>query len=371
MRDGATGRFYQAVKSLAVKPTPVTPRNAIYEFSFEVTEEQFALLATRSKQPGILLPVVEHFNGALRWRVRCCMIPSLSSPLTEQQWVTRDVKWPPNIFVTFNQNALEIRRDTHNGKDLPAEITNFIVRGTNILKVVFPELQPGGAQDRYIAVEMIETLSHLNIINTVRSFGMIPEEETLGIFKKRLSSSPDDDVTIEAHDLPIDLADPFSSTIFKTPARGVDCTHLECFDLEIWLNTRPSKPPIKCSHGQVDCGCKTVEPSNPDKWRCPICSKDARPYSLRIDSFLSKVREQLEREGKLRAKCIRVKADGSWSAVVEDDDDGVSDGEDGLPSTRNKGKGKAQALASFAGTATSSASATNARRQEVEIIEID
>jgi zinc finger MIZ domain-containing protein len=53
-----------------------------------------------------------------------------------------------------------------------------------------------------------------------------------------------------------------------------------------------------------------MEPSNPDKWKCPICFKDARPYSLRIDIFLLSVRRQLEKEGKLYTKCVLVAADG-------------------------------------------------------------
>lgn len=370
MRDSEAERFYQAVKSLPVKPTPIPPKNTIYEFRFEVTEEQLGLAAAKSKQGG-LLPVIEHFDGALRWRVRCCMVQNSHEPPAEEQWVTLDVNWPPNIFMTFNQHALDIRRQAHNGKDLATEITGFIVRGTNVLKVGLPEPQPGGAQNLFMAVEMLETLSHSKVVDMVWASGMVPEEETLEIIKTRLTSSSDDDVTFEVPDLSIDLADPFSSTIFKIPARGAQCTHMECFDLEIWLNTRPSKPTIKCPHGQVKCGCKTSEPSSPDKWRCPICSKDARPYSLRIDGFLLKVRAQLEEEDKLRTKCMHVKPDGTWSTILDDDDDGGSDAEEGPPLKRNKGKGPARQPSTANNATTAVTTATTARRQEVEVIEID
>jgi hypothetical protein len=363
IKNGEAERFYQAVKSLPVEPTPVAPKKTLFTFRFEVTEEQSALAARKSKLPGTLLPVVEHFNGALRWRVRCCMPPSSSKPLTQQQWVTLDGNWPSFMHMTLNNRVLDIRRRPHNGKDLPTEVTDFVVPGTNVLKIALHEAPGEPSQSRLLAVELLETLSHSTIVKSIWSQGAIPEQQTLNTIKKRLTSSADDEIAFEAPDLAIDLADPFSSTIFKIPARGVDCTHMECFDLENWLNTRPAKPPLSCPHKKVKCTCpNTAEPSNPDKWRCPICSKDARPYSLRIDGFLLKVRAQLEGEGKLHTKSLRVKADGSWSVVLEADDDGASDDE-GFPA--------APASAPTSAVARKAPQVPALPRREVEVIELD
>ena len=360
IKGGETERFYQSMKSFAVTPTPVAPKKTMYEFRFNVSEEQFALVAAKSKDPTALLPVVEHFNGALRWRIRCCAVRGSSGAVREEEWVGLEVNWPTYIHMTLNHNALDVRRQRHNGKDQPTEITDYIVRGTNLLLVAVHGQQGEQTRNRHLAVEMLETLSHSSAVKAVWSQGVTAEDQTLRTIKKRLTSSLDDEVSFEAPDLPIDLADPFSSTIFKIPARGATCTHMECFDLENWLNTRPSKTPVKCSHRQVECDCRDpAEPSNPDKWRCPICSKDARPYSLRIDEFLLNVRKQLEEEGRLHTKCLRVKADGSWTVVLEADDDGESDEEErhGLqPAATAKGKA-AQIPAPV--------------RREVEVIEID
>ncbi|KAK3296716.1 uncharacterized protein B0H64DRAFT_356238 [Chaetomium fimeti] len=360
IKDGETERFYQSVKSLSVAPTPVAPKKTMYEFRFDVTEEQFALVAAKSKNPTALLPVVEHFNGALRWRIRCCVVRGPNGPLREEEWVGLEMDWPAYIHMTLNNKALDIRRQRHNGKDQPTEITDYIVCGTNVLLVAIHGPQGEQVKNRHLAVEMLETLSHSSAVRDVWARGVTPEEQTLKTIKRRLTSSLDDEVSFEAPDLPIDLADPFSSTIFKIPARGATCTHMECFDLENWLNTRPSKTPVKCPHRQVECDCRDPgEPSNPDKWRCPICSKDARPYSLRIDGFLLNVRTQLEEEGRLHTKCLRVKADGSWSVVLEADDDGESDEEErhgSRPAATAKGK---------------AVQVPTAPRREVEVIEID
>ena len=364
LKDGETERCYQAVKSLPIEPTSVAPRKTMYEFRFEVTEAEFALAAIKKKQPGALLPVVEHFNGALRWRVRCCAVPNaVEAPLAKHEWVTLDVNWPSYIHMTLNHKVLDIRRQPHNGKDLPTEVTDFIVEGTNVLMIAVHESPADGPLQRHLAVEMLETLSHSTVVKAIWSRGAIPEAETLATIKKRLSASADDDIAFEATDLSIDLADPFSSTIFAVPVRGAACTHMECFDLENWLTTRPAKPPARCPHKHIKCTCPTsAEPSNPDKWRCPICSKDARPYSLRVDGFLLGVRAKLEAEGKLGTKCLRVRADGSWSVVLEAEDEGSEDEGVGGVGTA----AKAEAPGGGAGMP-----AAPVVRREVEIIEID
>ncbi|KAH8748246.1 hypothetical protein F5883DRAFT_721085, partial [Diaporthe sp. PMI_573] len=111
--------------------------------------------------------------------------------------------------------------------------------------------------------------------------------------KQRIGAVPDEDGIavidrsgVTASELSIDLTDPFSASIFSIPARGSACTHMECFDLETWLNTRPIKQVINNGPQYVCTTPKRLEPSEPDKWECHICFGDARPKSLRIDSFL-------------------------------------------------------------------------------------
>jgi hypothetical protein len=263
--------------------------------------------------------------------------------------------------MKLNDHVLDIRRRTHNGKDLPAEITSFIVRGTNVLVVAVHDAPGEQSSNRHLAVELLETQNHSTVIDSIWARGVVPEEKTLETIKNRLTSTADDEVSFDVPDLSIDLADPFSSTIFTIPTRGASCTHMECFDLENWLNTRPTKSAIKCAHKQVKCKCDEAnQPSNPDKWRCPICFKDARPYSLKIDGFLLGVRKKLAEEGKLATKSMRVKADGEWSVVVEEEGDDGSDGE-----------GEARGGGGATGRASAQAPIPIVARREIEVIELD
>lgn len=367
-------RHYQAVQSFAVDPFRLSQ---YHEVKIEVSPEQVARLCKQTTLPSpngnqTLLSVREYTDGSLRFRVRCCRLPS-EKQTAEPGWLTRDVLWPEHIFMTFNQQkSLPVRRSSHHGKDLPVEVTDFVVAGTNTLRIATSKGGPTAPDKKgnlfYLAVEIIETISHSRVLRNIEANGRVSRDETLKKIRSRVTAAPEEDgiAVIDrtgdtANELSIDLTDPFSAMIFVIPARGAACTHMECFDLETWLTTRPTKQQIKCGHKDV-CTCpKRSEPSEPDKWKCPICFGDARPGSLRIDSFLEGVRKRLAELDKLGTKSILVAADGTWRPVEEPDDDDGSDG-DG-PSSR---PGTA-ALRRVKGPSKSA----SVDRGPVEVIELD
>lgn len=159
----------------------------------------------------------------------------------------------------------------------------------------------------FIGVEVIEILQHDQVLDMVRK-NRISATSSLEKIKRSLAGpadEDDDDIAMVVSDLSIDLADPFTARIFDTPVRGISCLHRECFDLETFLLTRNSKPK------------RAGQPCMIDVWKCPLCGKDARPYSLQIDDFLLSVRQTLEAQGNLDAKAIWVGADGNWRPKIE------------------------------------------------------
>lgn len=264
---------------------------------------------------------------------------------------------------------LEVRRKSHHAKDLPVDITPYIIpikgtEGINRVKISTPRSRKAMREHAYFdAVEVIETLSHDQIIDRVTKHQRISADTTTNAIKKLLAPPQieDDDFAMVVSDLSIDLADPFSAVIFDIPVRGSSCLHRECFDLQHFLTTRVSKPK------------RQNQPCMVDVWKCPLCGKDARPYSLQVDNFLVTVRAVLAARNNLHAKAILVSADGSWRAKAEphttkrkatddlDDDADSSDGEGSALRQQAAGRKKNPNL---------SGSASRASR-EVEIIELD
>jgi hypothetical protein len=242
--------------------------------------------------------------------------------------------------MQLNDNTLTLKRKQHHHKDQPVEIGSYVRPGENTLRLNVPfakTTQPNSMA--FIAVEVVETLGH-NSIHGLPNLSVdsgIPSAETRATIQKRLAGSSrdgdnvDEEIAMVVSDLTVNLADPFSYRIFTIPVRGKDCTHLECFDLETWLETRPTKKHCVCGEKLANCTYCPREPSLIDKWKCPICQNDARPYSLRIDGFLLEVREALGAQDLLNTKGIVVSADGSWQPVVPDEDSDLDSDEDSVP----------------------------------------
>ncbi|KAK1589629.1 MIZ/SP-RING zinc finger protein [Colletotrichum navitas] len=333
-----SGRYYQSIKKLAVGPVATPAEQALHRLVFVVPKEDIGKLCSNRTLTRDGLPVSEYFDGSLRYRLRLCELPvnpGDPTKIAESTWAVAQTHWPDHINILVNGKVMTIRRKQHNGQHQPVELTPFILAGTNSISVaISPPSRPLKPNTMYyMAVEIIETLGYENIIDMVLQHGVISADATRAAIRKRLkpvTEDGDDELAVVGNDLSIDLADPFSATMFQIPVRGASCMHMECFDLATWLQTRPAKP--KCTiHGAGD-DCRLCnrgfgarpEPSLVDKWKCPLCDGDARPYSLRKDDFMAEVRSVLEKEGKLHTKTIYVAADGGWRAKVEE----VGDGED-------------------------------------------
>lgn len=305
-------RFYQTVKDFALEPTKIPIDVGLSKFEFIIPEEVYALTAQDVYPSTDKLAHREFRRGTLQYRLRCIQTRKEVTMCRKEDWVISDTMWPESIFIEINGDHLEIRRKTHHGKDLPIDITRFIARpeqhrgSVNQVRISVPRLRKLQKDTWYfIAVEVIEILRHDQILNMV-SEKRVPSSETLaGIIKSMATTDDDDDFAMVVSDLSVDLADPFTAQIFTVPVRGSSCLHRECFDLETFLLTRNSKPK------------RPNQPSMIDVWKCPLCGKDARPYSLEIIDFLVDVRKILEIQGNLDVRAILISVDGTWRPKSE------------------------------------------------------
>ncbi|KAI0849261.1 hypothetical protein F5Y00DRAFT_69965 [Daldinia vernicosa] len=342
-------RYYQAVKGFALPPTAIPPQSYLHEFDFDISEQQFIQLVKEEAKQGEHLPVSLFSSGSLRLRVRCCHMKKTHTSLSDA-WITTETTWPRHIFMELNKKAFGIPRKSHFSKDLPIEASSAAIANKNILKVSIPKIneesKPGW--EFHIAIEVIEILSHRDVLQMVRTRGGVPADTTREVVRTRLvgangcsQKDTDEDEIVMLNELSIDLIDPFSRVMIKVPVRGKSCTHLECFDLETWLNSRLGKKSCNwCTNTPGGCSKCPNEPSFVDKWRCPLCLADARPYNLIIDEFLVEVRSQLEHQNLLRTKSILVSPDGTWKPKEQpaDDDGDVDSDDDGNASTRRLSK---------------------------------
>lgn len=297
--------LFQYLGCLVLSPQPIDPANSRFIWNLSLSDSQCQRFPRVQERDQGQPPVRTFQPGCLTVRLRSIALSASEKEDLQRIWPTQSTLWPSVVYIFVNGTEMHVRRKAHNGKDLPLDITKHLRAGENSISV-YLLLEPKECKDyKYVfGIEIME----INRFEHVRSVAASTwENNTRMDIKKRLTSvANDDDLAVVTDSLTISLVDPFMAQIFTTPVRSEYCDHLECFDLDtfIWTRKNDSGP----------------TPMN-DNWRCPICNADARPRCLRVDGFLSEVRQELIDTDRLEgAQAIQVKADGTWTLRHTHDD---------------------------------------------------
>ncbi|KHN96354.1 MIZ zinc finger protein [Metarhizium album ARSEF 1941] len=278
---GPENKLYHYVVDFAVKPTLLSPQSWNQSFEFEV------------------MPA----DMSLRYRLRLCAWLPTDREIHMVDWASSDCVWPPEIYIELNGEAVILRRAKDFRQDVPAELTDMIRQGSNVVKISLPqdpEKHEGEMPTFHFAIEIIATRNLTQTLRMVFEKPAVSAVETEKQIWRRLIDR-DDDVTVS-----ISLRDPFSAEMVKTPVRGLHCTHSECLDLQTWLLTR---------HGRHSRSTTEIAPT--DGWKCPMCGKYAGPQCLGLDSYFLHVAGTLLDLGKGQTTRISVGKDGSWAPFEE------------------------------------------------------
>ena len=243
------------------------------------------------------------------YRIRCVKSPLGRALPSTEEWVVSNHSWPSYIAILLNDQALDVRRQSHYGKDLPIDVTRIVKEGQNVLTMAImdPSSVSNNNEQFFVGLEAIQTLSYPQTKFSIASLDLLTAQER--ILSRIRAATNDPDVVILQPEIVLDLTDPFTSSIFVVPVRGVNCTHTQCFDLDTFLSTRSGG-------ASKD---KSARPCSPDEFRCPICKGDVRPCSLVIDSFFQSIRDKLQAMGRLDVKAVEIGITGEW--VIKEDEE--------------------------------------------------
>lgn len=175
--------------------------------------------------------------------------------------LSMSTNWPPGLTISLNQSA--IQPDERSQR--PCSIKALMQPGVNTLQITV-------SQCLYSHQFMIHVVNRPAIGAVVADLvkrKSVPREVCLSNIRAQLSGSNHDGVVATAMNVPLKCA--LSQARVRVPARGADCKHVACFDLESYLS---------------------VNSGERASWTCPVCSKAARIDALLIDTFVwSMVRE--------------------------------------------------------------------------------
>lgn len=293
-------KCYRFIKHILMPPEGLDSKNRHVNWDFSVSKELTDWFACNAPGSHGAPPTRAIIPGSRLCRIRCISLRNQAVMPSQSEWAVADNIWPGSTAVVLNGIALDIRKKTHHGKDLPIDVTSYVKAGQNNLSTAVIGFQKDSTARFAIGVEFIQVVDEQKIKDEM---SILPLLEA----RKRIlhqSESMDPDVEVIQSQKVIDLTDPFTARIFDTPMRGIHCQHNQCFDRDTFLQTRTPKV--------------AGEPCGPDEFRCPICGQDARPQSLIVDMFFVDVRMVLKARGRLDVKAIIIHDSGDWEIKEEE-----------------------------------------------------
>ena len=319
---GKATKFFRHIERVIISPMELS--NARRHISWDFNVEKVIYDTVAKDLPGsygslsmrVLLPNSRHC------RIRCVKIAHGVKLLGESEWVVAEHIWPVTTAMVLNNEALEIRRKSHHGKDLPIDATPYLQEGQNRISAAVIGFSEDASERYAIGVEIITVVDEESIKAKIPVTSM--QDARQHIINN--SGTADPDIQVLNSQIILDLTDPFTASIFNVPIRGKSCRHSQCFDRDVFFQTRGSAAGTGNNNKKAP-----PDPCSPDEFKCPICGLDARPQSLAIDGFFVHVREALERKGRVDVKAITLDPQtGDWQ--IKEEDEGLGEQGDGTGS---------------------------------------
>jgi len=371
VKPGETPRLYQSVQYLALGPHVFTPEMAFFEVSFPLLPDVVG------RKAEIIQPSFGSFDlpkrilstDLLLFNMRCIQLKADQEVPDESDWAALPTYFPQHIFISINDEHLEIRRKRQFRKDLPIDVTPFVKAGENKVTVSIHGEKGEEGKTFALAVEVIGLQDHSQALKMPTKIVAEEAKKSITSSMQPAADGDDDDMQVVTDNIILSITDPFLSSLFTIPVKGKKCKHRECFDLETFLQSRVSD--------NKDALTSVYE------WRCPTCGKDARPKSLVIDGFMQQVRDRLVEAGNTDARAIVIEKDGSWMMKQEVDQEAVREAfrggsrQLGMDRSRSEGQSSVAPEQSAVmpqappGGAVTCVNAVLAASRVIEVIELD
>ena len=279
--------------TLLCEPWKIGIDNVSRDMIFELWEENLSKLAIETPDTLGGPPIRSVNSGTQFIRLRGVK----GRPKNLSEFVAGKTHWPSSMVVLLNGRPVSFRRKPEYPSTMAVDVTSWVRPGTNILTVSFHCSGPASKKFRYLlALEVVEVAHIADMRAVVSPNGIEIAEDLLHSWFQGTDDS-EDQITLDQLD--VTITDPYTLKIPDTPVKSVYCTHLQCFDLDVFLHSRP----------------KDLNSSK--EFVCPLCGKDARPESLEIDSWMMEVIQELKANDRHDAKVITVTPDLRW--VIKED----------------------------------------------------
>jgi len=195
---------------------------------------------------------------------------------------------PPKYLHSRREQNYDISNSMQGGKINEVEM-NFVFDKKQSLSFDLPKVY-------LIGIFVVEQVANETLSAEVRKRPKAHDDRYKRVLAK-LTGSTEDEVACVSHAAgrTMDFVDPVSHCRIQTPVIGMNCVHLQTFDLESYIHVN------------------SLTRSLSTRWKCPVCNAVVLPEDIIIDSFMSRILSSQKGNGK-----VVIKDDGGWEVILDD-----------------------------------------------------
>uniref|UniRef100_A0A8C3A890 Zinc finger, MIZ-type containing 1a n=1 Tax=Cyclopterus lumpus TaxID=8103 RepID=A0A8C3A890_CYCLU len=179
-----------------------------------------------------------------------------------------NTNWPASVQVSVNATPLTIERGDNKTSHKPLHLKHVCQPGRNTIQITVTAC----CCSHLFVLQLVHRPSVRSVLQGLLKKRLLPAEHCITKVKRNFSSvaASAGSTTLNGEDgveqtaIKVSLKCPITFRRIQLPARGHDCKHVQCFDLESYLQ-------LNCERGT---------------WRCPVCNKTALLEGLEVDQYM-------------------------------------------------------------------------------------
>ncbi|KAB1271288.1 Zinc finger MIZ domain-containing protein 1 [Camelus dromedarius] len=245
-----------------------------------------------------------------------------------------NTNWPASVQVSVNATPLTIERGDNKTSHKPLHLKHVCQPGRNTIQITVTAC----CCSHLFVLQLVHRPSVRSVLQGLLKKRLLPAEHCItkmrGVqdgpallihqclcptVKRNFSSvaASSGNTTLNGEDgveqtaIKVSLKCPITFRRIQLPARGHDCKHVQCFDLESYLQ-------LNCERGT---------------WRCPVCNKTALLEGLEVDQYMWGILNAIQHS---EFEEVTIDPTCSWRPVPIKSDLHIKDDPDGIPSKRFK-----------------------------------
>uniref|UniRef100_A0A673X7L0 Zinc finger MIZ-type containing 2 n=1 Tax=Salmo trutta TaxID=8032 RepID=A0A673X7L0_SALTR len=178
-----------------------------------------------------------------------------------------NTNWPASVQVSVNATPLTIERGDNKTSHKPLYLKQVCQPGRNTIQITVTAC----CCSHLFVLQLVHRPSVRSVLQGLMKKRLLPAEHCVTKIKRNFSSGTipgtpglNGEDGVEQTAIKVSLKCPITFRRIQLPARGHDCRHIQCFDLESYLQ-------LNCERGT---------------WRCPVCNKTALLEGLEVDQYM-------------------------------------------------------------------------------------